>query len=261
MNELINIQNRNGELLVSARDLHKGLGIGKDFTTWVKFIEKYGFEEDIDYKRIWMDTRGHKNGEVEITSVEPPIKEKWAYKSDYLFTIDMAKEVCMIQRNDKGRMFRKYFVECEKKLKEQIPQLTRKQELQLAILNGNELERISSLKEYENLVTQPLLETIDKLEPKAEIYDRFIDKGSSFGFRQLRKELESTLGYTIKEGDLKQVMRDKGWIGNSVKALAYAIRNQYMVTKDVEDKFGRVFSQDRFTNKAREELLEHYKNN
>ena len=251
MNELINIQNRNGELLVSARDLHKGLGIIKRFSAWIEqYINennKYGFELDMDFTSVLTSTVVNNGAKREL--------------QDYALNINMAKEICMITANEKGKIFRKYFIECERKLKEQIPQLTRKQELQLAILNGSELERISSLKEYENLVTQPLLETIDKLEPKAEIYDRFIDKGSSFGFRQLRKELESTLGYTIKEGDLKQVMRDKGWIGNSVKALAYAIRNQYMVTKDVEDKFGRVFSQDRFTNKAREELLEHYKNN
>ena len=53
-------------------------------------------------------------------------------------------------------------------------------------------------------------------------------------------------------------MRNKGWIGASLKGLAYAIRNQYMVTKDIEDKFGDVHTQDRFTTKAREELLDYY---
>ena len=120
MKELIPVRNENGELLVSARDLHKGLGIGRDFTNWVKFISKYGFEEDIDYTRIWTDTRVHKNGEVAITGVEP-IEDKWAYKSDYLFKLDMAKEVCMIQRTDKGREFRKYFIDCEKRLKTIAP--------------------------------------------------------------------------------------------------------------------------------------------
>ena len=104
---------KNGEHLISARELHKGLEIGKDFTTWVKFINKYGFEEGEDYSRIWIDTRVTKNGEVAITSVEPT-EDKWAYKSDYLFKIDMAKEVCMIQRTEKGRQFRKYFIEIEK---------------------------------------------------------------------------------------------------------------------------------------------------
>lgn len=123
MKELIQVtQNENGELFaVLASNLHKGLEIGKDFTTWVKFISKYGFEEGLDYTRIWIDTRDDKNGEVEITSVEP-INDRWAYKSDYLFKIEMAKEVCMIQRTEKGRQCRKYFIECEKKLKQlQLP--------------------------------------------------------------------------------------------------------------------------------------------
>lgn len=113
------------------------------------------------------------------------------------------------------------------------------------------------------LIAQKTIEKKDKLiselEPKAEIYDRFVDKEATWGFRELRKELESTLGFTIKESDFKEVLRDKKWIGKTLKALSYAIRNQYMVTKDIEDKFGNVRTQDRFTLKAKEELLEYYK--
>lgn len=113
------------------------------------------------------------------------------------------------------------------------------------------------------LIAQKTIEKKDKLilelEPKAEIYDRFVDKEATWGFRELRKELESALGFTIKESDFKEVLRDKKWIGKTLKALSYAIRNQYMVTKDIEDKFGNIRTQDRFTLKAKEELLEYYK--
>ena len=67
------------------------------------------------------------------------------------------------------------------------------------------------------------------------------------------------MGKSIKETELKEIIRNKGWIGNTVKALAYAIRNGYMVSKDIEDKFGLPRVQDRFTMKAREELLKHFK--
>ena len=114
------------------------------------------------------------------------------------------------------------------------------------------------------LIAQKTIENknklIEELEPKAEIYDRFIDKEATWGFRELRKELESTLGYTIKENELKEVMREKGWIGKTIKALSYAIRNKYMVTKDIEDKFNNPRTQDRFTTLAREELLDYFKN-
>lgn len=106
------------------------------------------------------------------------------------------------------------------------------------------------------LIAQKTIENKDKLikqlEPKAEMYDRFIDKEATWGFRDLRKELESTLDYTIKENELKEIMRSKGWIGQSLKALSYAIRNKYMVTKDIEDRYGNPRVQDRFTSLARE---------
>ena len=48
----------------------------------------------------------------------------------------MAKEICMLQKSDKGREFRKYFIECEKKLKTQVPQLTEEQKLALLVVEG-----------------------------------------------------------------------------------------------------------------------------
>lgn len=113
--------------------------------------------------------------------------------------------------------------------------------------------------ERKNEKIKALENNIKVLEPKAEVYDAFVEKEATFGFRELRKELESALGKSIKETELKEIIRNKGWIGNTVKALAYAIRNGYMVSKDIEDKFGLPRVQDRFTMKAREELLKHFK--
>ena len=93
-------------MLVSARDLHKGLGIGKDFTTWVKDMISYGFEENIDYIVFTENGENPKGGRP---------------KKQYIMKLDMAKEVCMIQRNNKGREFRKYFIDCEKRLKAIAP--------------------------------------------------------------------------------------------------------------------------------------------
>lgn len=113
--------------------------------------------------------------------------------------------------------------------------------------------------ERKNEKIKALENNIKVLEPKAEVYDAFVEKEGTFGFRELRKELESALGKSIKETELKEIIRNKGWIGSTVKALAYAIRNGYMVSKDIEDKFGLPRVQDRFTMKAREELLKHFK--
>lgn len=102
MNQIINVQNNNGELLVSARELHEKLQIGTRYNDWFNRMLDYGFEENIDYiahtqKRV----TAQKN---EISYV------------DHILKLDMAKEISMIQRNEIGKQIRKYFIECEKEL-------------------------------------------------------------------------------------------------------------------------------------------------
>ena len=99
MNELIRIDNDNK---VSGRELHDFLEVGRDFTNWMKQMIGYGFNEHADYEVY------AKNGE-NPSGGRPSV--------DYSMTIDMAKEICMIQRTDKGKQARQYFIECEKRLK------------------------------------------------------------------------------------------------------------------------------------------------
>ena len=116
--------------------------------------------------------------------------------------------------------------------------------------------------ERKNKLLQEKEEIIQLQQPKVEIYDMFVDKETTFGLRELRKELESTLGITIKETELKQIMRDLGWIsGNSVKKLlAKCIREGYGTTKDIIDRFGNPITVDRFTMKGREKILKYFQN-
>ena len=108
MKELIKIQtNEVGENCISARELHGGLEIKSKFNDWItNRIKKYGFEENLDFILVTkiLATNNPKN---------PTTKEK-----DYIITVDMAKELCMVENNELGRKFRKYFIEAEKKLKE-----------------------------------------------------------------------------------------------------------------------------------------------
>ena len=91
--ELIKITtNEEGIQLVSARELHEGLVVGRDFTTWIKGrINKYGFEENEDYTIVNL---AHQNGEA-----------RWGgnNKVDYIITTDMAKELCMVENKEQGR--------------------------------------------------------------------------------------------------------------------------------------------------------------
>ena len=111
MKELIKIQtNEVGENCVSARELHEGLGNKRQFTDWIKQrITRYSFEENIDYIKVSLVSQ---NCEIK-TGRGGDTKSV-----DYIITVDMAKELCMVENNELGRKFRKYFIEAEKKLKE-----------------------------------------------------------------------------------------------------------------------------------------------
>ncbi|EEQ6769881.1 phage antirepressor Ant [Escherichia coli] len=93
-------------LLVNARDLHTFLGVGKRFASWItERIEEYGFVENQDYIAISQKREiGYGRG-----------------KKDYHLTLDTAKETAMVERNEKGRQIRRYFIECEKKLRSMQP--------------------------------------------------------------------------------------------------------------------------------------------
>lgn len=102
MNELIKITEKEGQQLVSARELHEFLESKQDFTTWVKSrISKYGFVEDEDFTL-------HK------------FMEGKTWKHDYIITVDMAKQLSMVENNEKGNQARRYFIQCEKKLREVV---------------------------------------------------------------------------------------------------------------------------------------------
>lgn len=107
-NELIKIAtNEKQESLVSARELHEFLEVKSKYSDWIKNrISKYNFEENLDYTLVAkiLETNNPKNPTTEI--------------KEHIITLDMAKELSMVENNDKGRKARKYFIQCEKKLKE-----------------------------------------------------------------------------------------------------------------------------------------------
>ncbi|EFO4714441.1 phage antirepressor Ant [Escherichia coli] len=96
-------------LLVNARDLHTFLGVGKRFASWItERIAEYGFVENQDYILV------SPNREIKGRGGDRRSK-------DYHLTLDTAKETAMVERNEKGRQIRRYFIECEKKLRSMQP--------------------------------------------------------------------------------------------------------------------------------------------
>ena len=101
--ELIKVTTtENGSQVVSARELHKFLESKQDFSTWIKArIDKYGFVSEVDFTL-------HKFMEGKV------------WKHEYILTLDTAKELAMVEGNEKGKQARRYFIECEKKLREVV---------------------------------------------------------------------------------------------------------------------------------------------
>ena len=98
MNQLITITtNENDEQLVSGRELHKFLEVTERYSTWFERMVKYGFVENVDYTGCkFFNTLARQE------------------LQDHAIKLDMAKEVSMIQRNEKGKQARQYFLEVEK---------------------------------------------------------------------------------------------------------------------------------------------------
>ena len=109
MKELIEIKEQDGQQLVSARELHAFLKSRQDFSTWIKKrIKEYQFVENQDYVSL------HKIVERETGATT---------RIEYGLTLDTAKELAMVERNEKGRQARHYFIEVEKQAKQPLSQI------------------------------------------------------------------------------------------------------------------------------------------
>lgn len=120
---------QNDNVLVDARLLHRQLKVGKDFSNWIKNrIKEFGFEEGKDYSPNLASKIGKHGGSNAI---------------DYLLSMDMAKELAMLERNETGRQIRRYFIAKEKELRgiSQLPS-------QAGLFNGLKANTINGRKLY-----------------------------------------------------------------------------------------------------------------
>lgn len=200
MKQLIAIQERNGQRLVNARELHEFLNSKQEFANWIKNrIEKYDFEEGRDFLTILSKSNGGRPS------------------TDYGLTIDMAKELCMVENNDKGREARRYFIDMEKQAKNKYGLTTpnRKQLAQWVI----ELEEQNEKAQRE----------IKALEQKTELMDRVLDADEKIDIGQAAKILELPFG----RNTLFQQLRDKGvFFKNRNEPKQEYVKRGYFVLKE-----------------------------
>ncbi|MDA3614677.1 phage antirepressor KilAC domain-containing protein [Polluticaenibacter yanchengensis] len=123
--ELIKVTEKNGKQLVSARELYEYFELAERFSRWFERMVEYGLNLNTDYTLY--------------QNVHPKNNQQFI---DYALTLDAAKEISMLQRSEKGKQARQYFIECEKRLKTtyQLPQ-TYSQALLLASQQAEQIEK------------------------------------------------------------------------------------------------------------------------
>lgn len=178
--ELIKITEQNGKQAVSARELHTFLDIETRFDIWIKRMFGYGFEENKDYETC---SFLNLNNQTVI---------------DYALSLDMSKEISMIQRSEKGKIARQYFLECEKKLKNPIQSISK-----------IDLARMIIESETEN---QKLQLQIEEQAPKVLFTEAVIGSTTSCLIGELAKIICQN-GFSIGQNRLFRVLREEGYLG------------------------------------------------
>lgn len=181
MNELIKTQQSgNGEILVTGRDLHDFLKIQTPYKKWFDRMIEYGFNENVDF--IVMDKNVRDNtsfsGQRKIT--------------DHHIKLDMAKEISMLQRNEKGKQARQYFIHIEKKWNSPEMIVQRAMEIQQ--------------KKVEQLESE-----VSDLRPKALFAEAVETSKSSILVGELSKILKQN-GIEIGPNRLFEWMRGNGFL-------------------------------------------------
>ena len=183
MNELIKINYESDRPTVLARDLHEFLEVKTAYKDWFPRMCEYGFAEGEDYCSFLSDRSDGLPGKP---------------RQDAQLTIDMAKEICMLQRNEKGKQARQYFLQLEKEWNS--PEAVMARALRMA---QEKLERVKAINA--NLSVQNAI-----MQPKAEYFDGLCDRESLTGIRETAKLLGLKQNDFVKWLiDHKYIYRDK----------------------------------------------------
>lgn len=185
MNELLKINYEAEQPTVSARDLHEALEVKSNFTTWFNRMCEYGFREKIDFKTCFPKMESESHGGQNMI--------------DHEISIDMAKQICMIQRSEKGKQYRQYFIDLEKAWN--TPEQIFARALKMAD------QKIEKLKE----TNAGLLEDVDRMRPKEIFADAVSTSHTSILIGDLAKLLRQN-GVDIGQKRLFEYLRNHGYL-------------------------------------------------
>lgn len=180
MSTLIPIHERDGgRHAVMGRDLHAFLEVHTEYRAWIKRMIDYGFVKNEDYA---------------IKNDRTPSPAGMKERSNHILSMDMAKEISMLQRSEKGRQARRYFIECERRA-----QTGEMSELDEAKLVQRALQvTYRQVKELEAANAE--------MAPKANYVDTFVASEDLILFRTLANQLN------LGEKELRELLITKKWI-------------------------------------------------
>ncbi|WP_342576550.1 phage antirepressor KilAC domain-containing protein [Paenibacillus sp. FSL M8-0142] len=203
-NELLPVYETDiGERIVDGRELHAFLEVGRDFTNWIKDrIEKYGFVAREDFSPILAKTP---NGRP---------------RTDYILKLDMAKELCMVENNIKGREARRYFIEVEKKFRASayVP----------SYLIDDPIARaqkwIEEQKAKQEIETKALMleQRVAEYEPKISYLDQILKSKGTVTITQIAKD------YGMSGNALNKILHEE--------RVQYKQNKQWLLYREYHDK-------------------------
>lgn len=205
---------------VNARDLHAFLENKDHFATWVKDrVAQYGFVQGLDF------TTYSGNSEKGRPSLE------------YAVSIEMAKELAMVERTSKGKEARQYFIECERRARAVAPAVN---------LNDPAFLRTMLLGYTEQVLA--LQATVAEQAPKAEFHDKYAVSTGNKGFREVCKLLKANEREFREFLIAEDVMYRLG--GKMMPKAPHLVTGRFEVKAGIDEETGHAFNQAKFTPKG-----------
>lgn len=219
MSELIPIQDHGGAQAVMGRDLHKFLEIETPYNKWFPRMVEYGFiaGQDFTDKNVREQDKLGRGREV----------------MNHIVSLDMAKEISMIQRSEKGKQARQYFIECERRAK------------QPAELSGPELMAKALVEAQATL--EAANNKVRELEAPARSWNTMAAQGGDYSVSAAAKTLSRDTNIRIGRDQLFRFMRELGWIFRTTGRRAHweAYQDKAINTGRLAHKLSRPFLNER----------------
>ena len=211
MNELQTLfnfkRNDDGSVAVSGRELHKGLEIGTQYDKWMERMIAYGFEENIDYI-------------IQSVNVQSQKRLRTYEQLDHIMTLDMAKEISMIQRSEIGRKIRGYFIKVER------------QHLEIAQAYG-----ITTKEDMNQLIEQLVSDKLDYLISTGQVSnDKLDDLNNKLEGEYVTPQDIDAIKFTVKNKS-EQLLQNEGLQMTLDTLLIGDVYEQALANKKMKEEY------------------------